>query len=108
MVVAAARRLVPEYVPCSSRPNAHSRRNGAPLVYASVWRSGAHLGDAPRRLLSEVSRECDRLTTVIEELMALVEQVVAGLRTGSDGQRVDVQIDPLPNIHGDPVLLRQV
>ena len=38
----------------------------------------------------------------------LVEQVVAELRALPDGARVEVRIDELPTIQGDPVLLRQV
>ncbi len=91
-----------------------------------VEEEGAGLADSPRRLLSEVSRECERLTTLIDELMSLamveqgplstqsvpmgvlVDQVVADLRATPDGARVDVQVEALPTVEGDPVLLRQV
>ena len=91
-----------------------------------VDEEGPRLGDAPRRLLSEVSRECERLTTLIDELMtlamveqrplltqavpmgALVEQVVAELRASRDGARVEVHLDELPTVYGDQVLLGQV
>ena len=91
-----------------------------------VQEEGPHLGDAPRRLLSAVSRECERLTTLIDELMALsmieqrpllaqpvsmgalVEQVVAGLRASPTGAKVEVQVDELPDVQGDEALLRQV
>lgn len=91
-----------------------------------VEEQGAGLADSPRRLLSEVSRECERLTTLIDELMslamveqgplstqsvpmgALVDQVVADLRATPEGARVDVQVEALPTVEGDSVLLRQV
>lgn len=91
-----------------------------------VEEEGARLADSPRRLLAEVSRECERLTTLIDELMslamveqgplstqpvpmgALVNQVLADLRATPEGARVDVQVEALPTVDGDPVLLRQV
>ena len=90
-----------------------------------VEEQGAGLADSPRHLLSEVSRECERLTTLIDELMSLamveqgplstqpvpmgllVEQVLTGLRATPEGARVDVQVGALPTVNGDPVLLRQ-
>jgi light-regulated signal transduction histidine kinase (bacteriophytochrome) len=96
------------------------------LLRHVIKEEGARMGNAPRRLLSEVSRECDRLTTLIDELMtlamveqrpmltqpvlmgALVEQVVAELRASHHGVHVEVKIEELPTVHGDEVLLRQV
>lgn len=91
-----------------------------------IEEEGPRLADSSRRVLTEVLRECDRLSRLIENLTTLtmaeqrplscapmsmnglVDQVLAELRLTPDGARVDVQVDPLPGAPGDAVLMREV
>ncbi len=78
------------------------------------------------RFLGIVANEAIRLSQLIDSLLAfsrlgraelkevpvdlgsLVEAVRADLRAEQEGREVEWRIDPLPAVHGDPTLLRQV
>ncbi|HEU4459917.1 MAG TPA: ATP-binding protein [Methylibium sp.] len=96
-----------------------------------VEQQGERLDAGTRRLLGEVVRECDRLRRLTDELLslalveqsemtmepvsmqALVDEVVAELRRpgaagAAEAERAELVVHPLPEVHGDAVLLRQV
>jgi len=75
-----------------------------PLIQDSVTRMGRLIDDLLE--FSRVGR-----TEMMEEsvnLGALVEQSLQMLHPGTNGRNIEWQIQPLPEVRGDPAMLRQV
>jgi len=75
-----------------------------PLIQDAVIRMGRLIDDLLE--FSRVGR-----TELIEEhvnQLALVEQARQMLQPGADGRTIEWQIQPLPEVRGDPAMLRQV
>ncbi len=89
-------------------------------------RTGAKLDAESRELLGSIATAAGRMTRLIEALLTfsrtgradlhkqrvsldeLVHSVQAELKPEAKGRRVDWRIEPLPDVEGDPDLLRQV
>lgn len=89
-------------------------------------RSESALDEQSRRYLGTISASAKRLGQLIDELLvfsrmgrvemrrvtvdsrALVEEILRELQPDLHGRQIELQVDPLPSVQADPVMLRQV
>jgi len=96
--------------------------------YASLLRKavGKSLGEKPARYVQTISESAKQMGQLIDDLLVfsrmgrqemllttvnldqLVKSIISDLRLDLQGRRISWRIDTLPEVPGDPVMLRQV
>jgi len=87
---------------------------------------GANLDEKGRRYLKTISESAKQMGTLVDDLLSfsrmgrtdlrmssvslegLVESVLRGLKEDAAGRNITWRVEPLPTVHGDPSMLRQV